>query len=101
VSFFKKKSESKQTNKQTKTYLVLKLDVQDTNAKGPLPLPARPLTNFTVGARVALWAGALVFVRPSVATCSPVETGLMSPTVIQICQKKKKKKKTKVREKNS
>lgn len=42
------------------------------------------LSNFTVGARVALWAGALVFVRPSVATCSPVETGLMSPTVIQI-----------------
>lgn len=45
---------------------------------------ASMLGNFTVGSRVALWAGTLVFVRTSVATSSPVETRLMSPTVIQI-----------------
>lgn len=43
--------------------------------------------NFTVGSRIALRAGTLVFVRTRVATGPPVETRLMGPTVIEICQK--------------
>lgn len=40
--------------------------------------------NFTVGSRIALRAGTLVFVRTRVATGPPVETRLMGPTVIEI-----------------
>lgn len=42
------------------------------------------LCNLTVGSRIALRAGTLVFVRTCVATSSPIETRLVSPTVIEI-----------------
>lgn len=47
----------------------------------------RPLTDFTVGPGVPFGAGTLVFVRPCVATSSPIETRLVGPAVVEICQK--------------
>lgn len=65
--------------------LLFKLNVQKNQTKGSCP--AGPLTDFTVGSRIPLRAGTLVFVRTCVATSPSVETRLMSPAVIEICPK--------------